>query len=73
MEEMKRVLKETVDRLFQEMNGRFVRLNEIDEKFGFLLDLKGLIYDEKDYDLKKKCNELGQFYVSDIDGNELDE
>ena len=40
-EEMERVIKGTVDRLFNELKTRSVRLMEIDEKFGFLLDVEG--------------------------------
>ena len=46
-EEMERVKKGTVDRLFNQkfqLKTRSVRLMEIDEKFGFLLDVEGLCF-----------------------------
>ena len=39
-EETERVMKGTLDRINQEIDKRFVRLLDLDEKFGFLLDVK---------------------------------
>lgn len=70
-EEMERVMKRTLDRLYKEMDARFARLYDTDIKFGFLLDVKGLCYDADTNDLKIKCENLGKFYSCDIDGQQL--
>lgn len=70
-EEMERVMKGTLDRIHNEMKERFVRLNDIDSKFGFLLDVKTLFCDVESDDLKEKCKNLGDVYRCDIDGQQL--
>ncbi|GBM23903.1 hypothetical protein AVEN_208528-1 [Araneus ventricosus] len=40
--EMERVMKSTLDRIHMEINDRFFRLNEMDLKFGFLLNVEEL-------------------------------
>ena len=42
-EEMERVMKGTLDRLHREMDKRFACLHDTDAKFGFLLDVEGLL------------------------------
>lgn len=55
-EEIERVMKGSLDRIVEELNARFNRLNETDEKFGFLLDAKNLCYGTDNLEhLKKKC------------------
>ncbi|GBM80652.1 hypothetical protein AVEN_87031-1 [Araneus ventricosus] len=39
---MGKVVKSTLDRIHMEINERFFRLNEMDFKFGFLLNVEGL-------------------------------
>uniref|UniRef100_UPI00358F7EF6 zinc finger MYM-type protein 1-like n=1 Tax=Myxine glutinosa TaxID=7769 RepID=UPI00358F7EF6 len=70
-EEMERVMKGTLDRLHREMDERFARLHDTDAKFGFLLDVEGLCYGADSIDLKKKCENLGELYISDVDGQQL--
>lgn len=71
-EELERVMKGTIDRLQQEMNDRFVRLLETDDKFGFLLDIEALCYGSDDSEeMKKKCKNLSEFYASDVNGQNL--
>ena len=51
-QEMGRVMKGTLDRIIQEIDKRFIRLLDLDDKFGFLLDVEKLCYAEvNDYDL----------------------
>jgi hypothetical protein len=69
-EEIDRVMKVTLDCINREMGDRFTRLHEIDGKFGFLLDVAGLCYGE-DSQLKQRCDNLCEFYSSDIDGQQL--
>ncbi len=70
-EEMERVMKGTLDSLHREMDERFARLHDTDAKFGFLLDVEGLCYGTDSNDLKKKCENLGELYSSDVDGQQL--
>ncbi|XP_071051135.1 zinc finger MYM-type protein 1-like [Onthophagus taurus] len=70
-EEMERVMKGTVDRLFNELKSRSVRIQEIDEKFGFLLDMEGLCFKAETSYLKEPCEKFGKAYSCDLDGQEL--
>jgi hypothetical protein len=65
-------MKGTIDRLIIEMDTRFTRLNDINEKFGFLLNVKNICYGYNDLAfLKNKCLEFGTVYGRDIDGHQL--
>ena len=71
---MTRIMKETIDRLHYEMEERIVRLNDLDSKFGFLLEVKELLlYSNESISipgpniLMKSCLDLGQIYCTDID------
>ena len=64
-------MKGTLDRLHREMDERFTRLHDTDAKFGFLLDVEGLCYGADSNDLKKKCENLGELYSSDVGGQQL--
>ncbi|XP_040262207.1 52 kDa repressor of the inhibitor of the protein kinase-like [Bufo bufo] len=70
-EEMERVMKGTLVRLHREMDEKFTRLHDTDAKFGFLLDVGGLCSGAYNNDLKKKCENLAEFYSSDVDGQQL--
>ena len=70
-EEMESVMKGTLDHLHREMDKRFARLHNTDAKFGFLLDVEGLSCGADSNDLKKKCENLGELYSSDVDGQQL--
>ena len=52
------------------MDERLARLHDADAKFGFLLDVEGLCYCADSNDLKK-CENLGELYSSDVDGQLL--
>ena len=49
------VIKETVDRLLNLLESRSVLLQEIDEKFRFLFDMKGLCFKAESSCLKERC------------------
>ncbi|XP_066944543.1 uncharacterized protein [Macrobrachium rosenbergii] len=76
-QETVRLIKGTIDRLHTEMKQRSTRLEDLDNKFGFLLDVgqtlkkgksSGLLDDER---MKENYLHVGEFYSSDLDGNEL--
>ena len=69
-----RVLKMILDCFQQELTTRFRRLNDLNKKFGFLLDVRILLKrdgDENQESLPQHCLDLGNFYSTDISGAEL--
>lgn len=68
---MERLLKGTIDRMRTEMGKRFVKLRNLDSKFGFLLDTKGLLDASDKTNIKERCIAIGSFYDTDLDGLEL--
>ena len=46
-------------------------MHDTDAKCGFLLKVEGLCYGADSNDLKKKCENLGELYSSDVDGQQL--
>ena len=64
-------MKGTLDRLHREMDERLARLHDTDAKFGLLLDVEGLCYGSERNNLEKKCENLGEFYSLDVDGQQL--
>jgi len=66
-------MKSALDRLQQEMTTRFTRLKDLNLKFGFLLNIDGLLNSEDSDDdvLHRHCDDFEQFYDSDVDGTEL--
>ncbi|GBO38416.1 hypothetical protein AVEN_273060-1 [Araneus ventricosus] len=69
--EMERVMKSTLGRLHMEINERIFRLNEMDLKFGFLLNVEELCYGHNTDVLLENCKNLGDFYSRDFNGFEL--
>lgn len=69
--EMQRLLKGTIDRMHTEMGERFIRLRNLDSKFGFLLDTKELLTTSNEADIKERCIDVANFYDTDLDGLEL--
>ncbi|GBN05451.1 hypothetical protein AVEN_162551-1 [Araneus ventricosus] len=69
--EMERVMKSTLNRIHMEINERFFRLNEMDLKFGFLLNVEELCYGHNADVLLENCKNLGDFYSRDFNGLEL--
>ena len=73
-DEVSRVLKMVLDCFQQELTTRFIRLNDLNKKFGFLLDVRILLKrdsDENQESLQQHCLDLGNFYSTDISGAEL--
>ncbi|KAG1687021.1 Zinc finger MYM-type protein 1 [Nymphon striatum] len=70
-EEIVRVMKNVFDRLQHEMSTRFSRLKDLNNKFGFLLDVKTLLSDTDEDAMRRNCADFANFYDTDIDGNEL--
>ena len=70
-DQMKRVMKGALNRLYKEMNDRFSRLFDIDVKFGFLLDVQRLCYSRDCGNLESLCDNLASVYSDDLDGNQL--
>ena len=66
-----RVLSSVFDRLQHEITIRFTRLQDLNMKFGFLLDVENLVKCEELDALRQNCQDLGNFYDTDIDGREL--
>ena len=69
-----RVLKMILDCFQQELTTRFRRLNDLNKKSGFLLDVRILLIrdsDENQESLQQHCLDLGNFYSTDISGAEL--
>ena len=68
-DEVSRVLKMILDCFQQELTTRFRRLNDLNKKFGFLLDVRILLIrdgDENQESLQQHCLDLGNFYSTDI-------
>ena len=74
IDEVSRVLKMVLDCFQQELTTRFRRLNDLNKKFGFLLNVRILLKgdgDENQESLQQNCLDLGKFYSTDISGAEL--
>ncbi|XP_065658010.1 uncharacterized protein LOC136082530 [Hydra vulgaris] len=61
-DEVSRVLKMVFDCFQQELTTRFRRLNDLNKKFGFLLDVRILLKKDGDESLQQHCLDLGNFY-----------
>ena len=70
-EEIVRIMKSVLDRLQQEMKTRFTRLNDLNFKFGFLLDVDRLLKNEDLKNIRQHCLDFSNFYDADVDGLEL--
>ena len=70
-EEIVRIMKSVFDRLQQEMSTRFLRLKDLNTKFGFLLDVKTLLSNTDVDAIRRNCSNFENFYDTDINGHEL--
>ena len=70
-EEIVGVMKNVFDRLQQEMSIRFSRLKDFNTKFGFLLEVKILLFDTDEDATRRDCADFANFYDTDINGHEL--
>lgn len=71
-EEIMRVIKSVLDHLQQETTTIwFTRSNNLNSKFRFLLDTQTLLRSEDLDVLHQNCLDFGNFYATDIDGEQL--
>ena len=73
VEEIDRVMKLSLDRLVQEIRDRSKRLQDLNSKFGFLLDVQSLIASEdvNEDSLLPHCVDLAIAYEGDVDAISL--
>ncbi|GBM12945.1 hypothetical protein AVEN_164000-1 [Araneus ventricosus] len=64
-------MKSVLDAIQQEIKSRFTRQNDLNSKFGFLLDTEKLFNKPLDNDVQISCKNLSRFYNTDFDGPEL--
>ncbi|CAM1294315.1 Uncharacterised protein r2_g371 [Pycnogonum litorale] len=64
-------MKNVFDRLQHEMSTCFSRLKDLNNRFGFLLDVKTLLSDTDEDAMRRNCADFANFYDTDINGNEL--
>lgn len=60
-----------IERLQTEMAETFIKLRNLDSKFGFLSDIKGLLAADDKTNIKERCIAIGSFYDTILDGLEL--
>ena len=72
-QEMGRVMHEIMNRLKMEMNDRSVRLEDLKNRFSFLLNLNSVKIDDEieKRQLKSDCDEFAKFYDNDVTGASL--
>ncbi|GBL90465.1 hypothetical protein AVEN_179398-1 [Araneus ventricosus] len=70
-EEIDRIMKSVLDTIKQEIKSRFTRLNDLNSKFGFLLDVKKLFNKPFYNDVQISCKNLSRFYNTDFDRPEI--
>ncbi|GBN34933.1 hypothetical protein AVEN_210915-1 [Araneus ventricosus] len=70
-EEIDRIMRSVLDAIQQEIKSRLTGLNDINSKFGFLLDVKKLFYKPLDNEVQISYKNLSRFYNTDFDGPEL--
>ena len=71
IDQMKRVMKGALDRLYKEMNDCFSQLFDIDVKFGFLLNVQRICCSRDCGNLESLYDNLASIYSDDLDGNQL--
>lgn len=70
-EEIIRVIKRVIDHLYHEISIRFLRVEDLDAKFGFPLDMKIFLSGTDTKHLREICIHFGLFYDADINGKVL--
>ena len=72
-QEMNRVMVEIVNRLKTEMEDRSVRLQDIRDRFSFLLNLNSVVIEgEQERErLKKECSDFANYYDNDVTAIQL--
>lgn len=64
--EMGRLLKGIIDRMQAENGKRFIKLCNLDCKFGCLLDTGGLLDGSDETNIKERCIAIESFYDTDL-------
>ena len=64
-------MKSVIDLLHNEISIQFLRLKDVDTKFGFLLDMKTLLSGTDAANLRESCIHFRLFYDTDVNGEEL--
>ncbi|GBN75098.1 hypothetical protein AVEN_24991-1 [Araneus ventricosus] len=64
-------MKSVLDAIQQEIKSCFTRLNDLNSKFGFLLDIEKMCNKPLDNDVQISCKNLRRFCNTDFDGPEL--
>ena len=70
-EEISLDMNSVIDRLQQEISIRFLRLKNLNNKFGFLLDVKTLLAETNVDTLRQNCLDFANFFDTDVNGHEL--
>lgn len=70
-EEVVRVLKSVLRRFQQEVTTTFIHLNDLNSKFGFLLDVHNPVKSKDLNTLRRNCFDLANFYDTNVDDKEL--
>eukprot|EP00731_Ephydatia_muelleri_P001290 Em0001g1290a len=70
-DEASRVMKLSLHTLCQELQERSIRLQELNSKFGFLLNVQSLINGNVESDLVHQCADFGVVYEGDVNGAAL--
>ena len=70
-DEASRVMKLSLDTLCQELQERSIRLQELNSKFGFLLNVQSLINGNVESDLVHQCADFSVVYEGDVNGAAL--
>ncbi|KAL5517613.1 hypothetical protein EMCRGX_G003195 [Ephydatia muelleri] len=70
-DEASRVMKLSLDTLCQELQERSIQLQELNSKFGFLLNVQSLINGDVESDLVHQCADFGVVYEGDVNGAAL--
>ena len=65
------MMKLSLDTLCQELQERSIRLQELNSKFGFLLNVQSLINGDVESDLVHQCADFGVVYEGDVNGAAL--
>lgn len=71
-QELSRVLHSVIDRIIVEINERFQQLMTLNDRFGFIMDIKSLLGGSDDREqLLKTCVDCANAYPADVTSSEL--
>ena len=67
-QDIERVMKQAIDEIIEEIRNRSMQLQNLDQKFGFLLRVTALLFDDfEEKTLLRKCDEFAKEYEDDIE------